>query len=70
VTKENELAALLDAVFDSYPNRPDFAAVRELAYLSKNSSWLITELLKVLWLYSHDEAAFDEYIWRMVDSME
>lgn len=63
-TKEEELAGLLDMVFvDS--ERPDFAFVREVAYHSENSSWLITELLKVMWLYGEDPAAFDEYIWSM-----
>lgn len=62
--KEQELAALLDIVFAD-GGKPDFAAVREIAYLSSNSSWLVTELLKVLWLYGQDPAAFDEYVWSM-----
>jgi hypothetical protein len=73
VTKEQELCALLDLTFDNYPERPDFAAIRELAFVSKHSSWLITELLKAMFLYGEDPSAFDEYLWAMtnkVDSME
>jgi hypothetical protein len=65
-TKEEELCALLDIVFES-AERPDFAAVRELAFRSQHSSWLITELLKAIWLCADDEAAFDEYIWLMTN---
>lgn len=65
-TKEQELCALLDIVFES-AERPDFAAVRELAYASKHSSWLITELLKAMWLCADDPAAFDEYVWRVTN---
>jgi hypothetical protein len=67
VTKEQELCALLDAVFANGSARPDFAAIREMAYLSKHSSWLITELLKAMWLYGEDPAAFDEYVWRITN---
>lgn len=65
MTKEQELAQLLDTVFDCYPARPDFSAVRELAFLSDNHSWLVTELLKVMWLYMEDPSAFDEYLWSL-----
>jgi len=68
VTKEQELCALLDIVFGTPNCRPDFAAVRERAYLSKNSSWLITELLKTMWLYSEDPSAFDEYVWSITNA--
>lgn len=67
MTKEQELCALLDAVFDNYPEKPDFAAIREMAYLSQHSSWLITELLKVLFLYNEDPSAFDEYLWSITN---
>ena len=67
-TKEEELCALLDAVFANGPERPDFAAIRELAYLSKHSSWLITELLKAMWLYGEDPSAFDEYVWSITNA--
>lgn len=70
LTKEKELCALLDTVFSAYPARPDFAAIREQAYLSKHSSWLITELLKVLWLYNEDPAAFDEYLWSVTNDTQ
>lgn len=69
LTKEQELCVLLDAVFDG-PERPDFAAVRELAYCSKHSSWLITELLKVMWLCNEDPSAFDEYLWMLTNEAE
>jgi len=68
-TKEEELCALFDLVFDS-AERPDFAAVRELAYLSEHSSWLITELLKAMWLCSADPAAFDEYVWSITNEAQ
>lgn len=66
MNKEQELCVLLDIVFES-AQRPDFAVVRELAYNSQNSSWLITELLKAMWLCAGDPAAFDEYVWRVTN---
>jgi hypothetical protein len=66
-TKEQELCALLDLTFDNYPARPDFAAIREVAYISKHSSWLITELLKAMWLYNEDPSAFDDYLWSITN---
>jgi hypothetical protein len=68
-TKEAELCALLDAVFES-GERPDFAVIRELAYTSKHASWLITELLKIMWLCSEDPSAFDEAIWRLTNEAQ
>jgi len=68
-TKEQELCALFDLVFES-AERPDFAAVRELAYCSQNSSWLITELLKAIWLNGSDPAAFDEYVWAVLNEAQ
>lgn len=65
MTKEQELCALLDITFNDYPARPDFSAIREMAFLSVNHSWLITELLKVMWLYNEDPSAFDEYLWSL-----
>ena len=64
--REQELCALLDFVFDS-AQEPDWAAVQEYCYYSQNSSWLMTELLKALWLCNEDQAAFDEYIWRLTN---
>ena len=68
-TKEQELCALFDLVFES-AERPDFAAVRELAYTSQHSSWLITELLKAVWLNGSDPAAFDEYVWAVLNEAQ
>lgn len=68
MTKEQELCALLDAVFANGHERPDFAAIREMAYVSKHSSWLITELLKAMWLYGEDPSAFDEYVWSITNA--
>lgn len=68
MSKNEELCRLLDAVFDAYPARPDFAYIRELAFLSQNSSWLITELLKALYLYNEDPSAFDEYLWSITNA--
>jgi hypothetical protein len=70
LTKEQELCRLLDAVFENYPARPDFAAIREIAYVSEHSSWLITELLKVMWLYNEDPSAFDEYLWSVTNDSQ
>lgn len=68
-TKEQELCALFDLVFES-AERPDFAAVRELAYRSQHTSWLITELLKAMWLNGSDVAAFDEYVWVVLNEAQ
>ena len=63
---KKELCELLDLVFDS-AQEPDWSVVREKAYDSWNTSWLMTELLKALWLCNEDQAAFDEYIWRVTN---
>lgn len=68
-TKEQELCALFDLVFED-AGTPDFAAVRELAYMSEHSSWLITELLKAMWLCAADPAAFDEYVWSILNEAQ
>lgn len=64
MTREEELAGLLDVLFEG-SERPDFAAIRELAFNCRHWSWVITELMKVLWLYGEDPAAFDEYVWSL-----
>jgi len=64
--REEELCALLDLVFES-AQEPDWAAVRELAYDSWNTSWLMTEMFRLLWLCAEDQAAFDEAIWRLTN---
>ena len=69
LTREQELCFLLDCVFAS-GERPDFAAIREIAYCSRHSSWLITELLKIMWLCSEDPSAFDEAIWRLTNEAQ
>lgn len=68
-TREQELSELLDIVFEC-AERPDFAAVREMAFNCNHWSWVITELLKVMWLCGSDPAAFDEYIWRLTNGAE
>lgn len=68
-TREQELVDLLDLVFDS-AQEPDWAAVRERAYDSWNTSWLMTEMFKLLWLCAQDGAAFDEEIWRLTNEAQ
>lgn len=65
-TREEELCALLDIVFDS-GREPDWAAVRTQAYQSVYFHWLMSELLKLMWLCCEDQAAFDEAIWRLTN---
>lgn len=62
-TKQEELCELLDIVFES-AQEPDWSVVREICYDSWNTSWLMTELFKLMWLCAEDQAAFDEAIWR------
>ena len=68
-TKEQELCELLDVVFES-GQRPDFAVVREMAFLCRQRSWVITELLKIMWLCPEDPSAFDETIWRLTNEAQ
>ena len=65
-TKNEELCELLDIVFDS-AEEPDWAAVREQAFTGHNFSWLITELLRLMWLCAEDQSAFDEAIWLLTN---
>lgn len=67
--KAIELTGLLDYVFES-AEQPDWAVVREYCFMSKNSSWLMTELLKLMWLCNEDQAAFDEEIWRLTNEAQ
>lgn len=66
LTRQKELCELLDLVFDS-SREPDWSAVREKAWDSWHTSWLMTELLRLMWLCSEDQAAFDEEIWRLTN---
>jgi hypothetical protein len=69
-TKEQELVALLDIVFDSAAE-PDWAFVQENCYLSRYySTWLLRELLRLMWLCNEDQAAFDEEIWRLTNEAQ
>jgi hypothetical protein len=65
-TKTRELCALLDYVFES-AQEPDFAYVQELAFRCSNPLWVMAELLRLMWLCSEDQAAFDEEIWRLTN---
>lgn len=68
-TKEQELCALLDVVFDS-ADEPDWAAVQETCYLSKRKTWLMDQLFRLMWLCAQDQAAFDEEIWRLTNEAQ
>ena len=68
-TKEQELCELLDFVFESAAE-PDWAYVLERAYRSNNYLWVTNELLKLLWLCSQDQAAFDEAIWVLTNEAQ
>ena len=68
-TKEQELCELLDFVFES-AQEPDWAYVLELAYRSQNYLWVTNELMKLLWLASQDQAAFDEAIWVLTNEAQ
>ena len=68
-TKEQELVELLDYVFDA-KQETDWSVVREKAYLSYHSSWIMQELFRLLLLCSDDQAAFDEEIWRLTNEAQ
>lgn len=68
-TKEQELCALLDVVFDS-AQEPDWAHVQELAWRTHNGSWLMTQLFKLMWLCAQDVSAFDEEVWRLTNEAQ
>ena len=68
-TREEELCVLLDMVFDS-AQEPDRAKIQLYCFIGRtqlSSAWLVTELLKLLWLSNEDQAAFDTEIWRIVN---
>ena len=68
-TKEQELVDLLDVVFAS-GQEPDWSFVREKVFRSRYPRWLMTELLRLVWLCSEDQAAFDEEIWRLTNEAQ
>lgn len=56
-------------VFES-AEEPDWAAIQTYCFLGRpwaTSAMLMTELLKLMWLCSEDQAAFDEAIWRLTN---
>lgn len=68
-TKEETLCVLLDMVFES-SQEPDWAAIQTYSFVGRpwtTSAWLMTELLKLMWLCNEDQAAFDEAIWRLTN---
>lgn len=69
-TREDELIALLDYVFES-AEQPDWAVVQEYCYtMTHNGTWIMTQMLKLMWLCSEDQAAFDEEIWRLTNETQ
>ena len=69
-TKEQELCELLDFVFES-AQEPDWAVVQDNCYLSRYyGTWLMKELLRLMWLCNEDQAAFDEAIWVLTNEAE
>lgn len=69
MNRREELCKLLDMVFES-AEEPDWAAIQTYCFLGRpwaTSAMLMTELLKLMWLCSEDQAAFDEAIWRLTN---
>lgn len=68
-TKEQELCELLDVVFES-AEEPDWSYVEEVVHSSHRGTWLVKNLLALIWLCSEDQAAFDEEIWRLTNEAQ
>lgn len=58
-----DVARILDVVYQNAPEEPDWSAVREAIFTANFSQSLVVELLRVLFLYSEDPSAFDEYLY-------
>lgn len=54
---------ILDIVYSDYPNEPDWAAIKQRIYVCENPTQVQLELIKVMWLYAEDPAAFEELIY-------
>lgn len=57
-----EILEILDIVYSDYPNEPDWAAVKTFIYQCADPVQVQLELIKVMWLYAEDPAAFEELI--------
>jgi hypothetical protein len=68
-TKQEELVALLDHVFDS-AEEPNWVGIILYCDLSDDKDWLLSEFMRLLWLCSEDQAAFDEEIWRITNEAQ
>lgn len=71
-TKEQELVVLLDLMFDS-AQEPDWGKIQSYCFIGRTwttSAWLMTELLKLMWLCNEDQAAFDEAVWRLTNETQ
>lgn len=68
-TREQELVALLDVVFES-AEEPDWSYVEEVCFRSHYTAYVMCELIRLMWLCSEDGAAFDEEIWRLTNEAE
>lgn len=58
-----DVARVLDVVFQNSPAEPDWSAVREAIFTVGANPAFIVELLRVMYLYSEDPSAFDEYLY-------
>lgn len=57
-----EILEILDIIYSEYPDEPDWAAVQTYVYQCDKPLELQVEVLKVMWLYAEDPAAFEELI--------
>lgn len=59
-----EVCQILDLVYAESPQEPDWAAVKTLIHTFDNPEQVQLELIRVMWLYAEDPAAFEELIYR------
>ena len=68
-TKEQDLVALLDIVFES-AKETDWWFIVRFCELHDDGGWIMKQLLHLLWLSAEDEAAFNEEIWRLTNEAQ
>lgn len=61
------LSKMLDAIYDAYPDQPEWAEIATLAYQAENPVELTVELVKALYLMSEDYAAFVSFMHNLKD---
>ena len=61
------LSKMLDLIYDSYPDEPEWSEIATLAYQTEKPVELTVELVKAMYLLAEDHAAFVTFMYNLKD---